>query len=246
VTKDAIECIVHVHAMEVEEELSRWPEKSAAHTANGSCALKPPILSTSPNCAKSSSGLHALAGSRFRPAGANRIFTNRTISIHAGQQEDTSLLKRAGKFSTFRRSWRCRRASNTALPWRMTDGTLEVLLLTSRGTGRWVIPEGLAARCAFFRPIGCTGSLGRSRHPRIPITEEPIGSYRYDKVRDEGGSVECVVYVHALAVEEQLDDWPEKGQRELQWFPRADGGRVGRRAGTARSDPLFAAHLPYA
>jgi 8-oxo-dGTP pyrophosphatase MutT (NUDIX family) len=108
-----------------------------------------------------------------------------------------------------------------ALPWRMTDGTMEVMLVTSRGTGRWIIPKGWphegfssahSAAQEAYEEAGITGS----------VTGSPIGSYRYDKIRDEGEAVECAVHVHALEVAVQLEDWPEKQQRETAWFSRQE------------------------
>jgi 8-oxo-dGTP pyrophosphatase MutT (NUDIX family) len=106
-----------------------------------------------------------------------------------------------------------------ALPWRMTDGTLEVMLLTSRGTGRWVIPKGWP-HDSFSSAYSAAQEAWEEAGIKGPITSEPVGSYHYGKVRDEGGAVNCVVYVHALEVSEQFEDWPEKGQRELKWFAR--------------------------
>jgi len=136
------------------------------------------------------------------------------------KKSKTSLLKRAGEVLNIPGLMALPpRVQYGALPWRMRDGTLEVLLLTSRGTGRWVVPKGWP-HDAFSSAHSAAQEAWEEAGIRGTVTREPIGSYRYDKTRDEGGSVECVVYVHALEVKEQLDDWPEKGQRELQWFPR--------------------------
>ncbi|QKV20525.1 NUDIX hydrolase [Oricola thermophila] len=106
-----------------------------------------------------------------------------------------------------------------ALPWRMRDGTLEILLLTSRGTGRWIIPKGWP-HDNFSSAHSAAQEAYEEAGIRGPITSEPIGSYRYQKVRDEGATVDCVVYVHAMEVAQHLDDWPEKDQRQQKWFPR--------------------------
>jgi len=136
------------------------------------------------------------------------------------QKKKTSLLKRAGEVLNIPALMALPpRVQYAALPWRMTDGTLEVLLLTSRGTGRWVVPKGWP-HDEFSSAHSAAQEAYEEAGIRGAVTREPIGSYRYDKTRDEGGSVECVVYVHALEVIEQLDEWPEKGQRDLQWFPR--------------------------
>jgi hypothetical protein len=53
-----------------------------------------------------------------------------------------------------------------ALPWRIVDGTLEVMLLTSRDTGPLGHPQGLAARRHVARPFRRAGSVRGSRHRR--------------------------------------------------------------------------------
>jgi 8-oxo-dGTP pyrophosphatase MutT (NUDIX family) len=112
------------------------------------------------------------------------------------------------------------RSQYAALPFRMTDDGLRVLLITSRETRRWVIPKGwpekdllpheLAAREAFEE----AGILGRTER-------NPIGSFRYEKRLTEKKAVLCIVDVYLLEVEQELDEWPEKGQRERRWMTPA-------------------------
>jgi 8-oxo-dGTP pyrophosphatase MutT (NUDIX family) len=108
-----------------------------------------------------------------------------------------------------------------ALCWRHSPkrgSQLEVLLITSLNSKRWIIPKGWpeadltaaenAAREA-FEEAGVTGK----------VSPAPIGTYHYLKERKDGGGVPCTVEVFALAVTKQLDDWPEKGVRQLAWMP---------------------------
>ncbi|MBB4064270.1 NUDIX hydrolase [Gellertiella hungarica] len=98
------------------------------------------------------------------------------------------------------------------------DRHVEVLLVTSRDTGRWIIPKGwpmadkpghgVAAQEA-FEEAGVTGQ----------VEKRPIGYYLYDKVLKDDFAVGCRVQVHALAVDKLLDDYPEKDQRKHRWFP---------------------------
>lgn len=106
-----------------------------------------------------------------------------------------------------------------ALPWRVVDGTLEVMLITSRDTGRWIIPKGWplegmspahSAAQEAWEEAGITGA----------ITRKPLGRFRYLKVLGEEDAVECVVHVHAMEVGEEHANWPEKNQRKRQWFLR--------------------------
>jgi 8-oxo-dGTP pyrophosphatase MutT (NUDIX family) len=105
------------------------------------------------------------------------------------------------------------------------NGERMVMLITSRETGRWVIPKGwpkkglephaLAAREA-FEEAGLRGEIGH----------EPIGRYDYAKRLRGGRTVPCEVEVFALSVMGQDDDWPEKGQRATRWFTPAEAAMM--------------------
>ncbi|SDB07893.1 hypothetical protein SAMN02927895_00119 [Belnapia rosea] len=90
------------------------------------------------------------------------------------------------------------------------------MLVTSRETRRWVLPKGWTEKCG--------GSKQAEREAyeeagiRGRITAEPIGAYAYPKRLPDGATVTCEVDVFPLAVDELLDDWPEKSQRERRWF----------------------------
>ena len=109
------------------------------------------------------------------------------------------------------------RRQYAALPLRFTDGgKMQVLLLTSRGTGRWVIPKGwpmrklspaAAATQEAYEEAGLEGTIEG---------EMPIGRYRYDK---QVGSSETrvMVEVFLMRVSRQLATWPEQAERETRW-----------------------------
>lgn len=112
-----------------------------------------------------------------------------------------------------------------ALCWRRTaEGELRVLLITSRDTGRWVIPKGwpmrnrtdaeAAAREA-FEEAGVTGA----------VTGRSLGLYPYDKWMGKGRFVPCVVRVFALAVDGRAAEFPEQGQRRIKWFAPGKAAR---------------------
>lgn len=114
-----------------------------------------------------------------------------------------------------------------ALPWRRTDaGVLEILLITSRETQRWVIPKGWpmdrldphqAAAQEAFEEAGLTGETA----------PENIGTYPYGKRLKNGLVRACVVEVFALRVSRLERFWPEKAQRRRRWFtPEAAAERV--------------------
>jgi hypothetical protein len=49
------------------------------------------------------------------------------------------------------------------------------------------------------------------------IGRRPLGNFHYEK-RLAKKAIICEVQVFLFRVERQLDDWPEKGQRECRWF----------------------------
>lgn len=111
-----------------------------------------------------------------------------------------------------------------ALPVRQTkSGDLEVLLVTSRDTGRWIIPKGwpsnrlkdseAAAREA-RQEAGVTGK----------ITSQPIGVYRYRKL--EPSSARTVdVEVFLLKVKKEKKRWSEQKERQRAWFDLTTAAR---------------------
>jgi 8-oxo-dGTP pyrophosphatase MutT (NUDIX family) len=103
-----------------------------------------------------------------------------------------------------------------ALPVRFNgDGRLEVLLLTSRGTRRWVIPKGwpmpkLAPSAAAAREAYEEAGIEGIIRPGVPV-----GNYHYAKNVEAG---QLPIKVFLLRVERQLDAWPEQAERETRWF----------------------------
>ncbi len=104
-----------------------------------------------------------------------------------------------------------------ALCWRRSEKGLRVLLITSRDTGRWVIPKGwpmrnrseaAAAAREAYEEAGLRGT----------VSERSLGVYTYRKVLAPGSSVPCVVRVYPLEAREMLQKFPETGQRVARWF----------------------------
>jgi len=105
-----------------------------------------------------------------------------------------------------------------ALPWRrMPDGSVKVLLITSRETRRWVIPKGWpmrglkphrAAEREAYEEAGLKGHIGKVA----------VGTYAYEKRLANGLAVPCEVSVYPLQVTSQRKCWPEMSQRDGRWF----------------------------
>jgi 8-oxo-dGTP pyrophosphatase MutT (NUDIX family) len=103
-----------------------------------------------------------------------------------------------------------------ALPWRDKDG-VEILMVTSRETRRWVIPKGWPMKgkkphaAAAREALEEAGLSGR-------IAKRPVGAYSYIKRLKNGAPLQCVVDVFPLKVTRQLTRWPEQEERTPHWF----------------------------
>lgn len=103
-----------------------------------------------------------------------------------------------------------------ALPWRRTAAGVEVMLITSRETRRWVIPKGWPikklspAASAAQEALEEAGVIG-------PMSRKALGIYHYDKRLRSGRTQHVRVFVFGLEIAELREEWPEKGQRERRW-----------------------------
>ncbi|HTM77352.1 MAG TPA: NUDIX domain-containing protein [Devosia sp.] len=104
-----------------------------------------------------------------------------------------------------------------ALVWRPGECGVEVLLVTSRISGHWLLPKGWpidglsaagAAKQEAFEEAGVWGDT----------SGEPIGNYAYGKILKNGDTLPCTVDVFAIRALGLLPDWPEKAQRRRQWL----------------------------
>lgn len=108
-----------------------------------------------------------------------------------------------------------------ALPFRQTAAGPQILLVTSRETRRWIIPKGWAKKALDPQDMAALEAFEEAG-VRGKVKKKPLGEYRYDKRLDDGSVVTCDVTVFALEVSEELQDWPEKAQRERRWLSPAE------------------------
>lgn len=123
-----------------------------------------------------------------------------------------------GKLSLLGREKREVRTQFAALCFRVRRERSEVLLVTSRDTGRWVLPKGwpinglTPAESAAREAWEEAGVRGRT----LP---QCLGFYSYGKRMPDNSLLPCAVAVFALEVSEICDTFPEEGERKRKWFP---------------------------
>ena len=99
-----------------------------------------------------------------------------------------------------------------ALPFRIdSKGKIQILLITSRKGGKWIIPKGMMW---FSTDSGRTAKKEAYEEAGVEgeVSPAPTGVYTYQK-----SSVTYQVNVHTMKVTREYGDWPERGFRQRKW-----------------------------
>ncbi|MBD3765809.1 MAG: NUDIX hydrolase [Rhodobacterales bacterium] len=104
-----------------------------------------------------------------------------------------------------------------ALCWRIKKGRVQVLMVTSRDTGRWVIPKGWPVT-----GLGPAESAAREAWEEAGVRGRTdavcLGVYDYPKMLADGRALPCQVAVYPLQVDRLARKFPERKQRKRHWF----------------------------
>ena len=98
------------------------------------------------------------------------------------------------------------------IPYRVKDGKIEVLLISTRKRQRWIIPKGGISKAmtptasAALEAWEEAGVIGQ-------VDGNQVGTYKY---RKRGKTYRVKMFL--LPVETVLEDWPEASQRKRQWL----------------------------
>ncbi len=104
-----------------------------------------------------------------------------------------------------------------AVCWRLHRGRVEVVLVTSRDTGRWIIPKGWPI--AGLTPADTAAQEAwEEAGVEGEILSDELGAFGYDKALGPNQSVPCSVQVFGLRVAALKDKFPEKKERRRKWF----------------------------
>lgn len=117
------------------------------------------------------------------------------------------------------------------------DGTVEVFLVTSRGSGRWIIPKGnpirglLPFEVAAREALEEAGLVGR-------VLPRCVGTFAFERLRRPAGET-CLIDVYPMHVEKQMRRFDEKRQRTVL---RCDVGTAGTIVGSPSLAELIEAY----
>ena len=125
--------------------------------------------------------------------------------------------KDKGRWAPFERSGMAKRPDwfyrqSAVLPYRVSYGVPDVLLITSRKRKRWILPKGVVEpdltplESAVKEALEEAGIEG-------DVSPNGLGTYSYEK----WGGV-CTVEVFLMAVRTEFENWPEATFRRRDWM----------------------------
>lgn len=111
------------------------------------------------------------------------------------------------------------RTQFAALCYRVKKGKVQVLLITSRGSKRWIVPKGwpmegkTPAESAGVEAWEEAGVHGKPK-------QTPLGVYSYAKEIGEDDGFACIAMLYPVKVKSLAKKYPEKDQRRRRWMSR--------------------------
>lgn len=111
-----------------------------------------------------------------------------------------------------------------ALCYRVVKGQVQILLITSRRSRRWIAPKGwpmdslTPAAAAAQEAWEEAGVKGR-------VHDGCLGIYSYVKEMPKDELLPVIVMVFPIRVKSLAADFPEKGQRQRRWFSQRKAAR---------------------
>ena len=112
-----------------------------------------------------------------------------------------------------------------ALCYRIKGGKIQILLITSRGTGRWIIPKGwpmtgqTPAEGAAQEAWEEAGVIGKT-------FDQSLGIYSYLKKIARRTSLPVVAMIFPVKVKSLANEYPEVGQRKRKWVSQKKAAKM--------------------
>jgi len=111
-----------------------------------------------------------------------------------------------------------------ALCYRVKNDKIQILLITSRTTRRWIVPKGWPVDKATPYEAALTEAWEEAG-VKGKIKGNTVGIYSYVK-RDDRTKSPCVVVVFAVKVRKLSNTYPEVQQRRRKWVSRKKAAKM--------------------
>jgi len=95
-------------------------------------------------------------------------------------------------------------------------------MITSRDTGRWIIPKGWPIDGLDGAETALQEAWEEAGVQNAKAEREPIGCYSYDKILKDGSAQPVQTSVYRVRVKDLADNYPEAHERDRSWMsPKA-------------------------
>lgn len=117
------------------------------------------------------------------------------------------------------------RTQFAALCYRYRQGKVQILLITSRGSKRWIVPKGwpmegkTPAASALIEAWEEAGVMGKAE-------EACLGVYSYGKRYEDIEDLACLAMLFPVKVTSLAKKFPESGQRRRRWVSRKKAAQL--------------------
>ncbi len=112
---------------------------------------------------------------------------------------------------------RPKRLQMAALCHRGEGDDKEYLLVTSRDTGRWIIPKGWPIRGLKSNETALQEAWEEAGVKGRATGTDPVGRYTYNKKQANGVEIPVETLVYSVAVNDLSEDFPEAHERKRRW-----------------------------
>ncbi|MCA0042830.1 NUDIX hydrolase [Celeribacter litoreus] len=106
---------------------------------------------------------------------------------------------------------------SAALCWRDGKRGKEVLLITSRDSGRWIIPKGWPIDGLDGAGTAAQEAWEEAGVKPVKVSRKPLGLYHYVKKLNNGVMAPVEATVYSIKVDHLEKDFPEKDERTRRW-----------------------------
>ena len=102
----------------------------------------------------------------------------------------------------------------------------QVLMITSRDTGRWVLPKGWPIDGYDAPGSALQEAWEEAGVKEAEIDPDMIGTYEYAKRLTGGAAVDVEVQVYSAKVDKLVDQFPESDERSRKWVSPLDAANM--------------------
>ena len=117
------------------------------------------------------------------------------------------------------------RTQFSALCYRIVADAVQVCLITSRGTGRWILPKGWPMHKQ--TPADAAATEAWEEAGVIGVESDAcIGVYSYARLRDGEDDLPCLAMLYPVKVKKLKKKYPEYKHRRRKWVSRKKAAKM--------------------